>query len=109
MSQMSEEEYCHYMLGKLREDHERAAKPFVDRLVRIKQRENPARFVEVPPAARCAKGHLLTSIYHMPSDSFTVGCNECFQFGNGVQVGPMGKVVAETQALKSYLDTAKVT
>lgn len=45
MSQMTEEEYCHWALAKLRSDYERAAAPYLDRLARIKARQRPVYLV----------------------------------------------------------------
>lgn len=48
----SEEQFCHQMLAKLRMDYDRAAKPYVDRLARIKSMEMPPIFVMCPPMSR---------------------------------------------------------
>lgn len=42
---MSEEEFCHQQLTRLRADYERAAKPWVDRLVQIQMSKRPVYLV----------------------------------------------------------------
>lgn len=57
----SEEQFCHQMLAKLRMDYERAAKPYVDRLARIKSMEIPPIFVMCPPMSGEELGRLRAS------------------------------------------------
>lgn len=43
----AEERYCHEMLATLRRQYEKAAQPYIDRLVRIKSLETLVRIVPV--------------------------------------------------------------
>lgn len=45
---MSEEEFCHQQLTRLRADYERAARPWIDRLRRIAATKVPRYVVLVP-------------------------------------------------------------
>jgi len=51
---MSEEEFCHQQLTQLRADYERAAKPWIDRLVRIAATKAPRYVVLMPSPGSAA-------------------------------------------------------
>lgn len=69
---MTEAELCHFHLHRLRQQYERDTKPWIDRLVQLKQREVPIYAFpatgtlcsvcgelqfEVPGGASCINGH----------------------------------------------------
>lgn len=62
---MSEEEICHQQLTRLRADYERAAKPWINRLVRIAATKVP-RYVVLMPRPGSAADILLLSTERRP-------------------------------------------
>lgn len=50
--QWTEEDVCHFHLHMLRQQYERDAKPWIDRLVNIKRMSVPSYVVSLPPNAR---------------------------------------------------------